>query len=115
MDLDNLDNNTMVLIIKVEDDGTLSVGGEANLDDDLGIKETNRLTSLLHGIINAVENGPDFLISIGQLEQYAFRLQGEQDEDDSDFEITFEPDQKLLKSISDPASSILMFRKKGIH
>tara|TARA_R110002153_G_scaffold16836_2_gene59097 strand:- start:1956 stop:2276 length:321 start_codon:yes stop_codon:yes gene_type:complete len=104
-DFPQLDLNTLMLQMRILDDGDLEVFVGQNLPDDMSEEEAQFYSDLLNGLHMTLNTSVEHLIFIGQM----LRTLAEEEED----ELVFEPDEALLDAIAD--SKVVSINKKKLN
>jgi len=109
MNPDELPNNSMMLLVQMNDDGEMSILSGSNLDEDNDEKTIEFLNDVMTGLFLSFDNMINLFAYIGHMartsEELYDELQGQG--------AHFEPDEELLKAIRD--SKIIPFDKKKLN
>lgn len=90
---ENLPPNSMAIVMSAVEDGDMDVYCIHSFDEDYDEDTANYYLDILNGLNLALENSFEFLVLAGAMDRM---LKESQDE-----EISFEPDDELLKAMAE--------------
>lgn len=103
IDRENIPENTMFLIMNIQEDGDLGVMSGHHFADDLTEDEIAYYQDFFAGLNMIMGLGTDLLVQIGTMARLIHDYENED-------EIAFEPDEELLDAIKD--SKIIQFKDR---
>lgn len=104
--LEELPDNTMMMMLKIEDGGEMSIMCGTNLEKDMEGDTALYLSDMMTGLFLSFENMIEQFAYIGSMARFC-------DEMAADDELEFEPDENLLKAIRD--AKVIPFDKKKLN
>lgn len=105
-EIEDLPENTMMMVLKIEDGGEMSIMCGTNIKKDMPEETAEYLSDMMTGLFLSFENMIDQFAYIGNMARFC-------DEMAAEGEIEFEPDENLLKAIRD--SKVIPFDKKKLN
>ena len=104
---EQLQPNSLLLILQLQDDGDLSIACGHKLEDDLDEEVITFLEDVSTGMFVSFEQLINLFALVGSMARYAEELQDEVGE------VEFEPDEELVKAIKD--AKIIPFNKNKLN
>lgn len=106
MEPKDLPPNSMILRMDILSDGDLKIYSAYHFGDELTDEECLYYESLLNGLNYTLNMGPELCSSIGAMATDLGQFESEE-------EFVFEPDEELIKAVSD--TKVVLFNKKKLH
>lgn len=106
MDPNDIELNTLVLRLRILDEGEVEVFSGHNISEDLPEEQLHFYLDLLNGLQTIMDTATEHVVMTGTLLRTIHQLQ-QQDE------VVFEPDDELLEAINN--KKVIPFNKKKLN